>query len=309
MIKKLLGVSAVLLIALVLIGIGGWWYADHMLTRLGYERDPDANRTIEKEDFWQEDVFNVLLLGTDERTEDYDDFARSDCTMILSLDKGSHTIRLVSLQRGIGVPIEGREDDWLTHVFAYGGAEAMVKTVREQFDIPIDRYIRVNFSAFEQIIDALGGVDIELTEAEVLGLNGKVYTNAVTRAEVHEGLNHLDGYDALQYARQRFIDSDWQRIVRQRNVMKAAYEQLKKLGVSQWNEFLSTALPLVRTNFTKEEIASLLPYAAGFANSEIEQMSLPAENTYGSVKTSDGRSLMDLDWEENQAILKEFLYQ
>ena len=152
-------------------------------------------------------------------------------------------------------------------------------------------------------------MDIELTALEVQGLNGEVYTNAITRATVHEGLNHLDGYDALQYARQRFIDSDWQRIERQRNVMKAAYEQLKDLGVSQWNEFLTTTLPLVKTNFTKEEIASLIPTALTFANSEISQMTIPAEDTYGSRKTSDGRSLLDLDWEVNRAILKEFLYQ
>ena len=303
--KKIL---AVLLVGILAVAGAGGWYVDQLLDRVDYETD-ETVPAAEPDTLWQDDVLNILLLGTDERSEEYDDFARSDCIMILSLDKGSKDIRLVSLERGIGVPVEGREDDWLTHVFTYGGAEASVKTVRECFEIPIDRYVRVNFSAFEQIIDALGGVDIELTALEVQGLNGEVYTNAITRATVHEGLNHLDGYDALQYARQRFIDSDWQRIERQRNVMKAAYEQLKDLGVSQWNEFLTTALPLVKTNFTKEEIASLIPSAITFANSEISQMTIPAENTYGSRKTSDGRSLLDLDWEVNRAILKEFLYQ
>ena len=151
-------------------------------------------------------------------------------------------------------------------------------------------------------------MDIELTALEAQGLNGEIYTNAITRNEVHEGWNHLDGYDALQYARQRFIDSDWQRIERQRNVISAAFEKVKTMSVFEWNNLLDTALPLVKTNFTKSEITSLLMDAPGFTNSEIEQMTIPADGTYGSKKTSDGRSLLDLDWETNIQILKKFIY-
>ena len=180
--------------------------------------------------------------------------------------------------------------------------------MQECFDLDVDRYVRVNFNSFEQIIDAIGGVDIELTALEAQGLNGEIYTNAITKHTVYEGWNHLDGYDALQYARQRFIDSDWQRIERQRNVVSAAFDKVKTLSVFEWNNLLDTALPLVKTNFTKSEITSLLMDAPGFTNSEIEQMTIPAEGTYGSKKTSDGRSLLDLDWETNIQILKKFIY-
>ena len=284
------------------------WIKSITRIRLARKTAQSVVEIYDDQNLWNDDVLNVLLLGTDERSEEYSDNARSDCMMILSLNRKTHKIRLTSLERGIGVPIEGQEDDWLTHTFAYGGAALTLKTIQECFDLDVDRYVRVNFNAFEQIIDAIGGVDIELTALEAQGLNGEIYTNAITRNEVHEGWNHLDGYDALQYARQRFIDSDWQRIERQRNVISAAFEKVKTMSVFEWNNLLDTALPLVKTNFTKSEITSLLMDAPGFTNSEIEQMTIPADGTYGSKTTSDGRSLLDLDWETNIQILKKFIY-
>lgn len=289
-------------------------YLNHILDKIDYQNTPgqeDGQSVVQVKDdktLWNDNVLNILLLGTDERSDQYSDNARSDCMMVLSLNRKNHKIHLASLERGIGVPIEGQEDDWLTHTFAYGGAALTLKTVQECFELDIDRYVRVNFNSFEKIIDAIGGVDIELTALEAQGLNGEIYTNAITKHPVHEGLNHLDGYDALQYARQRFIDSDWQRIERQRNVISAAFDKVKTMSVFKWNDLLDTALPLVKTNFTKSEITSLLMEAPSFASSEIDQMTIPADGTYGSKKTSDGRSLLDLDWETNIQILKKFIF-
>ncbi|MDD3193470.1 MAG: LCP family protein [Oscillospiraceae bacterium] len=288
-------------------------YINHMLDKIDYENVPGeegGQSVVEVSDdnsLWNNNILNILLLGTDERSDEYSDNARSDCMMILSLNRKTHKMRLISLERGIGVPIEGQEDDWLTHTFAYGGAALTLKTVQECFELDVDRYVRVNFNSFEQIIDAIGGVDIELTELEAQGLNGEIYTNAITKHTVYEGMNHLDGYDALQYARQRFIDSDWHRIERQRNVVSAAFDRVKTMSVFEWNSLLETALPLVKTNFTKAEITSLLLDAPGFTSSEIEQMTIPAADTYGSKETSDGRSLLDLDWDTNIQILKNFI--
>lgn len=289
-------------------------YLNGKLNLINFENTPgqeNSQSVVEVPDdgqLWHDNVLNILLLGTDERSDEYSDEARSDCMIVLSINKKTKKIRLVSLERAIGVPVPGREDDWLTHTFAYGGAALTLKTVQECFELNIDRYVRVNFNSFEQIIDAIGGVDIDLTELEVQGLNGEIHTNAITKQKVHVGVNHLDGYDALQYARQRFIDSDWKRIERQRNVIIAAFKELKTMSVFKWNDLMSTAFPLVQTNFTKSEITSLMLVVPGFVNSEIEQMSLPAQGTYGSVYTSDERSLLDLDWETNIAILKKFLY-
>lgn len=97
----------------------------------------------------------------------------------------------------------------------------MLKEVRECLRVDVNRYVRVNFDSFADIIDTVGGVDIELTSLEAQGLNGEVRTNAYAKHKMYEGMNHLDGYDALQYSRLRYIDSDWKRIERQRNVIQA----------------------------------------------------------------------------------------
>ncbi len=301
-------VSLVLLIA-----FGAWEYLQSKLDKINYV-DDSGNRTDQTEPqntvsgFGGQKYFNILLLGTDERSEKFSVDARSDCTMLLSLNLKDHTARLVSLERGIGVPIEGQEDDWLTHVFRYGGANLMLKTVSKQFDVDVDRYARVNFHAFAQLIDAIGGVDITLTETEAAALNGEIYTNATTKHKVYPGLNHLDGYDALQYARERFIDDDWHRMQRQRTVLQAALEQTKHLNLLQINGLLDKMLPLVQTNMTKKEINSLLPKAPFFLGVKLEQLSLPLPGTFGNKLSSDGRSLMLLDFEENARILHEFLY-
>lgn len=263
------------------------------------------------------EYLNVLLLGTDERspegtTEDFSpdllEGARADACMILSLNLKEHTAKLVSLERAIGVKIEGYGEDWLTHVFAYGGAELMLKTVQERFDIDVQRYARVNVSAAAELIDAIGGVDIELTKTEADALNGKINTNSTTRHKVYEGLNHLDGFDAVAYGRQRLIDSDFGRVKRQRNVLQAAANQAKSLNLFELNNLLDVALPLIETNFTKDEINALLPSAVGFLGVKFDQMTLPIKGTYGNKLTDDGRSMMMVDVEEGNRILHDFLY-
>lgn len=262
--------------------------------------------------FSDSDVYNILLLGTDERTKKFSTNARSDSMMLLSLDKNNKSIKLVSLERGMGVPIlEGQYEgqyDWLTHCFRYGGAQLVLKEVQECLRVDVDRYVRVNFNTFAQLIDSVGGVDIELTALEAQGLNGEVRTNARTKHKVQEGMNHLDGYDALQYSRLRYIDSDWKRVQRQRNVIQSVTKQLKGMNLLEINSALDTVLPLVQTNLTQEEILDLAFFAPNVLGTDIEQMTIPAKGTYGSMKGMGGRSLYAVDFEENAKILKEFLY-
>lgn len=263
--------------------------------------------------FTDSNVFNVLLLGTDERKDEYSTNARADSIMLLSVNKETKNMKLVSLERGMGVPIlEGQyqgQYDWLTHCFRYGGANLMLKEVQECLRVDVNRYVRVNFNSFAEIIDAIGGVDIELTALEAQGLNGEVRTNARTKHKVTEGMNHLDGYDALQYARLRYIDSDWKRIERQRNVIQTVVHKAKDLNLLELNEVADMILPLINTNLTKSEVLNLVLFAPNVIGKDIEQMSIPKKGTYGGMKGMGGRSLYAVDFETNANILREFLYE
>ena len=257
------------------------------------------------------DVFNILLLGTDERTNKFNDNARADSMMVCSLNTKLHTIKLVSIERGIGVPVPGRNDDWLTHTFRYGGAKLTMDTISEQFYLDLDHYVRVNFRIFEEGIDALGGVDVELDAAEV------EYLGEVQRAQgdwaiepIHVGMNHLNGKWARALCQLREIDSDWRRIERQRRVIQAALNQAKTLSLSQLNDVLNHMLPLVQTNLTKFEIADLMLEVPGFIAEglQIEDMTIPTRETCWNSVGVDGRKMIAVDFEANARILQELFY-
>ena len=284
--------------------------------------------------FSDDNVLNILLIGTDERTEavndadafthlnqldgtedttEFSDDARADSMILVSLDIKDHIIRLVSIERGTGVPIllDGYEDqyDWITHTFRYGGPKLTMKTVEDCFNVQVDHYVRVNFNSFVQIVNAVGGVDIDITEQEAKALNWEVPSNSMLIVNhVDPGLNHFDGYTALQYARLRKIDNDWKRVERQRTVIQAVLDQVKNASVVELDSLLNTVLPLIQTNFTKSEIAALLVQLPGFLGCDVQQMSMPLQGTYGIRTGMDNRLMYDPDWYVNTTALQDFLY-
>ncbi len=312
---------------------------------IGAEEDQDLDGTglthteadmavPEGSPFADEDVLNILLVGTDERTEavndadafthlnqldgtedttEFSDDARADSMILVSMDIKDHIIRLVSIERGTGVPIllDGYEDqyDWITHTFRYGGPKLTMKTVEECYNIEVDHFVRVNFNSFVQIVNAVGGVDIDITEMEAKALNWEVPSNSMLIVNhVDPGLNHFDGYTALQYARLRKIDNDWKRVERQRTVIEAVLDQVKNASVMELDNLLNTVLPLIQTNFTKTEIAALLVQLPGFLGCDVQQMSLPLQGTYGVRTGMDNRLMYDPDWVVNIKALQDFLY-
>lgn len=261
--------------------------------------------------FRDKDVLNILLIGTDERSEEFNANARSDSMILVSVNRKTDGIKLVSLERGMGVPVlsgeyEGQYD-WLTHMFRYGGADLLLETIRTCFKVDVEYYVRVNFHTLAQIIDGVGGVDIELTqeEADYLHDNGQVGIFP----DVTAGMNRLDGEKALAYSRIRKIDSDWKRVERQRNVIQQVVYQAKGLHLLQLNAFADKVLPLVRTNLTKGEIASLIFIAPDFMGATLEQMTIPVQGSYGSMTGMGGRHLYAVDFEENAKVLHDFLYE
>ena len=247
------------------------------------------------------DVINILLLGTDERTEEYNENARADSIILLSMNTQNKTIKLISFERGMAVPIAGTgEDDWLTHTFRYGGANLTVKTIEDSFKLNIDHYLRINFYSFKPIVDAVGGIDIELTEAEANALKLK------------PGMNHLTGEKAIIYSRLRKIDSDWYRVQRQRNVIKACISKIDSLSVLELNSLIDKVLPMVITDMTKSDISSMTATAIKFLGTGVtnrtEGITIPAKGTYGSKIGMGGRSMFACDFNKNKAIIDEFLY-
>ena len=213
-------------------------------------------------------------------------------------------VTMVSLERGMTVSYLKSDgtygSDLLTHVFRHGGAGLLIHTIENTFKVKIDGYVRVNFHTFAQIIDRLGGVDITLDADEVRGLNTEKHKGQVIDRPLSVGINHLSGEEALLYARLRWIDSDFQRIQRQRKVIVAVKEKLRDVSAFRLMGIAGDILPLVQTNLSASRMASALFKGSMALGSDTQQMTVPFKGTYKKLKA--------VDFEQNAALLREKLY-
>lgn len=258
---------------------------------------------------WDDNVINILLIGTDERTDGtYSENARGDAIMLLSVNVSEETpiVSLVSLERGMGVPIlkgpYAGQWDWLTHTFRYGGADLLMTEVSECLKVDVTFYVRVNFNIFIQAIDTLGGVTVNFDAAEVEAFKAMGLENAVI------GDNHLNGEMALNYARLRYIDSDWVRIQRQREIVLSALESCRGRSFEELDSMVNSLLPLVQTNVPESKIAEFMMLLPRLRKAETQQMTIPVEGTYGHMLGMGDRSMFAVDFEKNSEILQDFLY-
>lgn len=258
--------------------------------------------------FRDKNVVNILLMGTDERAEGFVEACRADVNILVSINKAEKTVKLVSFSRGIAIkmldgPYKGRYE-WLTNAQRWAGPIAVMQEMENSFKIELDRYVRVNFNTVSTIVDAIGGIDMELTATEVKFLNNyrKGWWNLT------EGMNTLDGEQALAYARLRGIDDDWHRIERQRRCILAVVNKLKGSSFTELNNLCDKILPMIQTNLSKKEIAELILYSPKFLDSEFGQMTIPIPNSYGGMKCVSGLSGWALNYDKNNKALHEFLF-
>ena len=257
--------------------------------------------------FKDKNVMNILLVGTDERTDGFVQSSRGDVNILVSINKAENTVKLVSFSRGIAIkmldgPYAGKYE-WLTNAHRWAGHAAVTQALSEAFKIELDRYVRINFNTVEHVVDAIGGIDMELTAAEVKRMSQDRESWGLV-----EGMNHLSGKMALRYARLRKVDDDWGRMARQRKCIMAVIDTLQGASFSTLNNLCDTVMPMIQTNLTKLEIAELILYSPKFITSEFDQMTIPIANSYGGMTVMSGSGGWALDYEKNNAALHEFLF-
>ena len=234
-------------------------------------------------------IVNILVLGTDLPLPGTGDLGRCDSTTLLSLNLLTGKIKAISFERGINVFVKtvGRYD-LLTHAYSYEGALGMVSAIENSFGVDIDGYIQVNFDTFAQIVDAIGGVDIDLTDVEVTALNneGYIYSGVTTQAYVTQGRNHLNGHDTLEYARLRSVDDNFGRQQRQRTVIQAMINQIRRLPLFRLNHAANKILPLVHTNLPKVTLSRIFFHAPFFVSAKLQQMQVPEKEGSASYTMS-----------------------
>ena len=252
-----------------------------------------------------DDVMNILLLGTDERENN--ERGRSDSMMILSLNKATKEIIMTSFLRDMYVTIPGKGDSKLNHSYAYGGADLTIETIEKNFKIKIDNYIQVNFSEFVAVVDAVGGVDIDLTDEEVNYVNAYVRDRDQQSQVTGSGKQHLNGEQALAYSRIRYIGTDFGRTERQRTVLTDVINKASKLSLSELNDFVEVLFPQVTTNLSKTEIASLVLKATTYFKYDVNQYRIPIDDTWQNM-TIDHMAVLGVDFKANVNYLAKNIY-
>ena len=304
--KGFLSFLAVLLVV-ALVGGGAFLL---LTSRMHYEPADTEQYTVLPDDAPAWDVIsdkkivNVLLIGADKNKDGTN--GRSDTMMLMSIDTKNKKIRLVSFMRDIYVDIPTVGWERLNAAFAYGGGALTMQTIENYFRIDIDRYVQVDFDGFEEIIDKMGGIDVEISDYEAEFINDKGAFDATA------GVNHLDGEDALFFARMRKLDSDFGRTGRQRQVVLAMIDTFKQQNVADMVSLAYAYLPLVTHNLSEGEILQLAGVGAGLSKYDTETMQVPADGTYwdeyATINGMEGNMVLGVDFEANASQLREFLY-
>ena len=246
-------------------------------------------------------VTNILLLGID---ADAEGTTRADSMILVSLDFVHRKIKLTSFLRDCWVEIPTRESkNKLNAAYAYGGAQLQTDTLEKNFGVDIDHYIKVDFEMFTQIIDRLGGVDVEVTEKEAQ------FINRTTRHTVDSGSSvHLDGAKALVYCRIRKLDTDYMRTYRQRKVITALIAKARRTDPATLFETARDVIPMLTTDLSAPEITALV-YKAGVAllGFKLEQTRVPTDDQM-SVGTKNGQWVEEPDLEAVRDYLHDFIY-
>lgn len=261
-------------------------------------------------------VRNILLIGSDSRG---DDRGRSDSMILLSINSKTDKISLVSLMRDSYVQIPGYGGDKLNAAYSYGGPELLMDTIEENFYIEIDDYFMVNFISFANIVDAVGGVEIEVSDEEADAINvlldSKEGNTLFGTPDESDYLNgggtyKLNGKQALCYSRLRYVgNADFERTERQRKVLTEIIKSAGTTNPFKLGQSAKDVLPSMETNMSKFSMYLLsLRLPSLLIGYDIEQVRIPAEDTYWGSTTEYGQSVLEIDFDANLDIIENELY-
>ena len=275
-----------------------------------YETVGDAD----KEALTDDGVTNILLIGNDSRLNGED--GRSDAMILVSISKTSGKILMTSFLRDMYVEIPGYGHNRLNAAYSWGGAELLMETIEKNFDIPVNRYILVNFEAFANVVDAVGGVDLDLSTDETIWVNAYLNEYNELRGmefgydyimDLEPGVKHLNGAQALAYSRIRYIGTDFGRTERQRKVMEELIKKLPMAVLTNSSGLMEGLCPNLTTNLTFNECYGLvlrLPFIFGY---DRVSGSIPLEGTWYDQNV-DGMAVLGVDFEANENYLYQNLY-
>ncbi|WP_423799685.1 LCP family protein [Neobacillus sp. SAB-20_R2A] len=249
------------------------------------------------------DNVSILLIGVDEskeRAKQYGDAVRSDALMVATLNKKEKTVKLLSIPRDSYVYIPKKNKyDKINHAHAFGGPALSIETVQELLDIPIDYYVKVNFYAFIDTVNALDGIEVEVPYA----LSEQDSHDRPNAIRLKQGLQTLNGEQALALARTRHKDTDFMRGQRQQQILKAIFSKaLSASSITKHGELIEAVGKNMTTNMSFDDMKSLMDYGLTGGGLNIETLNLKGSDAY--IKGIYYYKLDETSLEEAKTVLK-----
>ena len=257
---------------------------------------------------------NIALFGLDSRNGELEGGVQSDTIMIASINNETSDVKLVSVYRDTLLQQADGTYEKANSAYNTGGVEDAISLLNRNFDLDIQNYVSVNFNALVDVIDLLGGLEIDMTAEEAFWCNGYAFETAqvtgkeMTQIKEEAGTQLLDGVHAVGYARIRYTDgNDFKRTERQRIVLEKVMEKAKKASFSTLNKIVDEVFPQISTSFSS---ADLLGFAANALNYTIVDTSgFPFDvTTSENVRNHSGSYVVPIDFSSNVSRLHEFLF-
>ncbi len=289
-------------------------------------KDTDGNKILGDSQLLQDSkVLNIMLFGEDNKGED--EHGRTDTMILLSIDNTHKKLKLTSFQRDTYVYIPGHGYNKINASYTLGGAPLSIQTIEANFGVKIDRYAIVDFDSFIDIIDTLGGIEMEVTQDEIDYINYQMYKNeqsdgnpaTITAAP---GVVKLTGQEALWYARDRGLTKgeddneigidgdDWDRTSRQRKLIEKMISDLRGSDLGKIISIVNSVGPKITTNLKKDEITALVSHALTYIGYEVVQNYVPKEGLWYYDNDTDAGSVIAIaDMEAQRRALAEFIYE
>lgn len=297
---------------LVAVIVAGMFYITLKLQKL-------ETTEIRKEDIVMNDLAegvgegftNIALFGGDSRTGELGKGVRTDCIIVASLNNKTREIKMVSVYRDTLLDLSNGTFEKCNGAYSYGGPKQAIDMLNRNLDLEIEDYITVDFGAISDVIDLLGGVDIEVSEVEIPYLNKYVRETARAAGKkavkvTKPGLQRLDGVQATTYARIRSTKGgDFKRAERQRYVIEKMVQKVMKSDLGTINCIIDTVFPKIMTSMTSTEI---LGYAKSFNKYRLgDNLGFPMDKTTDTIPTK-GDVVIPTTLKNNVIQLHEFLY-
>lgn len=272
--KIFLRVLIVIIVIILGIAIAGYSFVHSKLSKMKTEYiDKTAIGISEEAKDSLKGYRNIALLGIDSRADDYGTGNRSDCIIIASINEKTKEVKLLSVYRDTYVYVTengNKKLDKITHAYSYGGAQNTLKSLNEALDLNITEYVTVNFDAVIAAVNALNGVEIDITSEELKYINDYIdatsQSSGVKSSHLSKaGRQTVDGVQAVAYSRIRYTaGGDYKRTERMRTVVTAMAKKAKTLSIGQLNKLADEILPRVSKNIENNDIIALIPSALSF---------------------------------------------